>query len=674
MLEVFDFRFIVAGLSLGSLYGLSGIGLVVLYRESGVLNLSYGAIGAVVAFTSWDLLDRGVPEPLVWLIAIALGVVISVAYGLIIAPRLAFRNGVERMIGTLGLALVLLGLISWYWASSVRRNLSLATDGWAVEIFDVRVSVTRMAAAVLALGLTAGISLWLNRSSLGLHMRAVANDRQLSSLLGVNVVSVEVKAWAMTGAIAGLAGLLLGSLTQLDPGILTFLVIPSAAAAVVGRLESLWLTLLGGVLIGLTESMATPISAVTRYRSSAPFIIAIVAILFMQRGRIVQLYRDRSELSASTIPAPLSGWRGVSPMQVALLAGALLIYTLVLPNLLASFWLGVFISSSIFAIAAVGLAVPYGSLGLVSLAQVGLIAIGGWVTLRVGIDSGVPFELAVLLGGIAAALFGVVVGLPALRMRGLYLALVTLMLAGAVQVILTAGGFPDGGPGFWGRVSGSQSATLFARPSYATGDLAYFRLVTFVLALAIVLSAVHARTRPGRAWQLIRTSDAAAMSAGINVTFFKIWAFALAGFLAGISGGLLAGTVGQLRIQTFPARESILLFALVVIGGPRLIGGALLAGLLYRAVPARLTQWDLSADLALVLFGLALFHALITAPDGIAGQLRQLYQAVFRRGQPAAVTPALASASAAPVSNDADAQGTVTLDLTRAHETSGESA
>lgn len=624
MLDVFDFRFIVAGVSLGSLYGLSGVGLVVLFKETGVLNLAYGAIGALTAFLAWDLLDRGVPEAVVWPVAVVVGAAVSVIYGLVIAPRLAYRNTVERMIGTLGLALVVLGFVSWFWASTTRRTLSLATDGWAVELFDVRVSGTRMAAAGLAVSATVAISWWLRASRVGLHMRAIANDRDLSALLGINVLRIEVGAWAMTGALCGLTGLLLGSLTQLDPAILTFLVIPSAAAALFGRLQSLWLTLAGGVVIGLAESMATPVSALTRYRSAAPFVVAIIAISVMQRKRVVQIYHDLSERSRSTVPAPLSGWRGVSWWQVAAGLAALGMYAIAVPELLSTFWLSVFISSTIFMIAAAGLAVPYGSLGLVSLAQVALVAIGGWISLRIGFATSLPFEIVVLIGGIGATLFGVVIGLPALRMRGLYLALITLMLAGAVQVLLTAGGFPDGGGGFWGRVTTSESPRRLARPSYAASDVAYFRLVVAVLALALIVSAVHLRTRPGRAWALIRTSDAAAMSAGVNTTLYKMWAFGLAGFLAGVSGGLLAGVVGQLRIQTFPAAESIVLFALVVIAGPRLLAGAVIAGLLYRAVPARLTQWDLNADLALVVFGLALFHALITAPDGIAGQLRSL--------------------------------------------------
>lgn len=621
-MDFFDFRFIVAGLSLGSLYGLSGTGLVVLYRESGVLNLAYGAIGALTAFVSWQLLDTGVPEPLVWLIAAVLGAIVSVAYGLVIAPKLSFRSTVERMIGTLGLALILLGGISWYWESSVRRNLSVATDGWSIELFDVRVSATRMLAAALALGVTAAVSWWLKSSTVGLHMRSVANDRELSALLGIRVLSVETKAWAMSGALAGITGLLLGALTQLEPTILTFAVIPIAASAIVGRLQSLWMTLFGGLVIGLVESMLTPVAALTRYRSAAPFVVAIIAILLMQRRRNVQIYEERSEQARSSVPAPLSGWSGLSQVQVGMTVASLLVIAILVPLWFSSFWLSVFISSAIFVIAAIGLAVPYGSLGLVSLAQLALVGIGGWTTLRVGFATELPFELLILIGGVVAAVVGVIIGLPALRMRGIYLALVTLMLAGAVQVFLTARSFPNGGSGFWGIAESGDDTLLLQRPGYASSDAGYFRLVIAVVALALVLSAFHTRSRPGRAWALIRTSDAAAMSAGINVTKYKIWAFGLAGFLAGVSGGLLAGVVGQLRVQTFPAAQSILLFALVVVGGPRLLAGAAIAGLLYRAVPSRLTQWDLDADLSLVLFGLALFHALITAPDGIGGQMR----------------------------------------------------
>lgn len=641
-----DFRFVVAGLSLGSMYGLSGVGLVVLFRQSGVLNLAYGAIGALAAFISWDLLERGAPEPVVWLLAPLVGVVLSVLYGRLVAPRLAYRTTAEKMVATLGLALIVWGSTSWYWSSTVRRTLRLWTDMWEVELFDVRVSGTRQLAVLLGLAVTVGVTLWLARSRTGLAMRSVANDRDLSAVLGVRVLRMETWAWAASGALAGITGLLLGSLTQLDPTSLTFLVIPAIAAAVVGRLESLGWTLAGGFLIGLAESLATPYESITRYRSAAPFVVATIAILWAWRRRAINIYEERAAAAVAAGPVPKSGWRGVSPAQVATAVLSLVAIAVFVPGVFSSFWLAVFISTAIFTIAAAGLAVPYGSLGMVSLAQVALVAVGGWVALRLNFALHLPFAVLVLAAGVVTAGFGVLVGLPALRMRGIYLALVTLMMAGAVQVILTAQNFPNGGSGFWGRALPGQQPENLQRPAIAQGDAAYFRYILVLVALSFIVISLHTRARPGRAWALIRTSDAAALSAGINITLYKAWAFGLAGFLAGMSGALLAGNLGQLQVQTFAAPESLMLFALVVVSGPRLLAGAAIAGVLYRVVPSRLSEWGIDPDLSLVLFGLALFHALITAPEGIAGQVRNLGRqlaSVIRRS-PTALEPAADSA------------------------------
>lgn len=647
-----DFRFVVAGLSLGSMYGLSGVGLVVLFRQSGVLNLAYGAIGAFVAFVSWDLLERGVPEPVVWLLAPTIGMVLSVAYGRLVAPRLAYRTTTEKMVATLGLALIVWGATSWYWSSTIRRSLRLWTDTWAIEILDVRVSGTRLLAVALGLVITVGVTVWLARSRTGLAMRSIANDRDLSAVLGVRVLRMETWAWATSGALAGITGLLLGSLTQMNPTALTFLVIPAIAAAVVGRLELLGWTLAGGFAIGLTESLATPYEAITRYRSAAPFVVAALVILWAQRRRVINIYEERSAAAVAAGPVPKSGWRGVSLAQVAAGSLVMLAIGILVPGSFSSYWLSVLVAAAIFTIAAAGLAVPYGSLGMVSLAQVALVAVGGWVALRLSFAFDLPFVVLVLAAGLVTAVFGIVVGAPALRMRGIYLALVTLMMAGAVQVILTAQNFPNGGTGFWGRALPGERPQNLSRPDLAQSDAAYFRYVLVFVALSFILVSLHTRSRPGRAWALIRTSDAAALSAGINITLYKTWAFGLAGFLAGVSGALLAGNLGQLQVQTFAAPQSLMLFALVVISGPRMLLGAAIAGLLFRAVPAWLSQRGIDPNLSLVIFGFALLHALITAPHGIAGQLSGLARRIASvvRRPPRSSQPA----DAAPIEGDVE--------------------
>lgn len=317
----------------------------------------------------------------------------------------------------------------------------------------------------------------------------------------------------------------------------------------------------------------------------------------------------------------------MSPKTLAFaLVGVLLI--VVAPAFMNALWLRVMISSVIFTIAATGTAVLYARLGLVSLAQVALVGVGGWVTLRMWHATHLPFEVNVLVAACAAAVVGTVIGLPALRMRGLFLALITLMAAAGFQILVTGTQFPNGGVGVLGI---AVDSIFMPRPAFAHSDAAMLRYVSVVAVLTFLLVELNRRSWPGRAWALIRKSEACAMAAGVNVAFYKAWGFALAGFVAGIAGGLLAGTIGVLDATTFPASESILLFALTVVGGAYSFVGQIIAGILYRAVPAFFNDIGIDGDLAFVIFGVGLLHAIVTAPTGIAGQLADLFHRIARR-------------------------------------------
>lgn len=307
--------------------------------------------------------------------------------------------------------------------------------------------------------------------------------------------------------------------------------------------------------------------------------------------------------------------------------------SVVVPWLANAYWIKTLTSAMALSIAAAGIAVLYGQLGLVSLCQYALLGVGGWVALRLSHGLGWPFELCLLAAGVAASLTGIIAGLPALRLKGLYLALVTLMMAGGYQVLAISLGFPDGGPGWLGRVEGSERL-LMRRPALAESDAAYFVYVLAVLALVLVAIEWHRRSQPGRSWALIRRGEAAAIAAGVPILRYQSWAFALAGFCAGLSGALMAGSIGQLDGRSFTASESVMLFALSVIGGVYHWLGALIAGLLLRAAPALLTDYGVNAYIATLFFGAALLHALATAPSGIAGQL--LGALAWWRGQHAA--------------------------------------
>ncbi|ROZ71290.1 branched-chain amino acid ABC transporter permease [Ramlibacter sp. WS9] len=310
--------------------------------------------------------------------------------------------------------------------------------------------------------------------------------------------------------------------------------------------------------------------------------------------------------------------------------GVLLVIGVALPWLTNAYWTKTLSSAMAMSVAAAGIGLLYGQLGLVSLCQFALLGIGGWVALRISHGWGLPFELCVLAAGAVSALVGMLAGLPALRLKGLYLALVTLMLAGGFQVVITVVGFPDGGSGWLGRVEGSERL-LMTRPAFASSDSAYLRYVLLWLAGVLMLIELHRRTRAGRSWALIRRGEAAAMGAGVNVLFYQTWAFGLAGFCAGVGGALLAGGVGQLDGRAFGASESVMLFALSVVGGVHHWLGAIIAGLLLRAVPSLLTDYNVNGFLAMIFFGAALLHALITAQQGVAGQVLGLIHRVRRR-------------------------------------------
>ncbi|MCB1427988.1 MAG: branched-chain amino acid ABC transporter permease [Nitratireductor sp.] len=305
-----------------------------------------------------------------------------------------------------------------------------------------------------------------------------------------------------------------------------------------------------------------------------------------------------------------SGWAGLFLFAIALIA---------LPSLASGQWVKIFISTGCFIVAASGVAFMYSRLGMVSLGQVALMGVGGWVMLRMNHAFNFPFEINLGVAGGVTLLFGWVLALPALRMRGLYLALITLMAAGGLEVIFSTFRFPNGGEGFWGVMP--SVAAPFRRPLIAQEDEGYLRYVMTVSFLCFLLIEAHRRLAPGRAWAMIRRSEAAALASGVNVLYYKAWAFGLSGFLAGIAGGLLAGGLGLLDAATFRASESIMLFALSVVGGARLWLGVVIAGVLYRVMPALFNNWGIDADLSLVIFGAALLHAIITAPDGLSGQI-----------------------------------------------------
>jgi branched-chain amino acid transport system permease protein len=273
--------FLISGVGTGSVYALSGVGLVVLYRSSGVLNFAFGALGAVAAYVAWTVLDFNGPLLLAWLAGTSTAMLISLAYGRWIAPHLSERDSVIRSIGTLGLALMLMGLTEWLWGESPRR-LALPTDNDALELGDVRLTYTRVMTLTLAVVMMSAVGLLLTKTRMGLKMRALANDRRLAAMLGISTLQVDTTVWLLSGAFAGVCGIFLGNLVRLQATVLTFMVIPAFAAAILGRLHSLPATVAAGVAIGVLEALAILVPELAPFRSATPFVVALLAILFFQ--------------------------------------------------------------------------------------------------------------------------------------------------------------------------------------------------------------------------------------------------------------------------------------------------------------------------------------------------------------------------------------------------------
>ena len=283
-----DFEpFVFTGLATGAVYAVSGVGMVVLFRTTGVLNLAYGAIGALGAFIAWSLMGSAhVPSWAAYLVCIAVSALVTLLYGMVLGPPLARRDPLTKAVATLGLALVLLGAMSWIWSQNASAySMTLVSTNWTFSLGTILVNWTQIIALIFAVLVTAGTGLFLRMTRLGTVMRALANDREISATLGVPVRRVEAAAWLGSGVIAGIAGLILSDIVALDATTLTFLVISSLAATLIGRLRSLWITFTAGIVIGLVDALANPINAIYNYKDMTPFVLAIVALLFLSRRR-----------------------------------------------------------------------------------------------------------------------------------------------------------------------------------------------------------------------------------------------------------------------------------------------------------------------------------------------------------------------------------------------------
>jgi branched-chain amino acid transport system permease protein len=280
--------FLLAGIVIGSLYALSGVGMLVLYRTTGVLNFGYGALGAAAAMLAWQCIESLLQPVLAFVLGVVGAAALSLLFGVIAGPFLARTTQLAKATATLGLALILLGL-QWFLWNDKARTLTLPTDLTGFPVAGAYITLTQLICLAIVLLTVLGTSVFLRYTGTGVAMRALASDRDLTSMLGVGVRRIELLAWTVSGALAGVSGLLLASQTQLEPGFLTFLVIPALSSVVIGRFRSLVGTLVGGVAIGVVQSFASYIPATSSFSDAAPFIVAVLVIVYLQRRKVVSI-------------------------------------------------------------------------------------------------------------------------------------------------------------------------------------------------------------------------------------------------------------------------------------------------------------------------------------------------------------------------------------------------
>jgi branched-chain amino acid transport system permease protein len=301
---------------------------------------------------------------------------------------------------------------------------------------------------------------------------------------------------------------------------------------------------------------------------------------------------------------------------------ALAVVALLIPFLIggtSGYWQYVATTGAVQAVIGLSIGIVYGTAGMLSLCQVSLAAFGAWTVAYISVKGiGVPFPVAILLGAIVAMPIGVFVGVPALRLRGVNLAIVTLGFTVAVATVARVGDVPGGSP-----------TDVVVPPSWLSTPYSFFMLAWISFVILALLATLLRRSRVGLGWQSIKRNERATAALGVSVTRTKLSAFAAAGFVAGAGGGLLAGTLGVVDPANFSPLTAITFFALAVMLGTGHWEGALALGVFNAGSAALFREIGVSPDIAAMLFGIGAVQVLSMGGDGFSGDLRRVLRRRF---------------------------------------------
>jgi branched-subunit amino acid ABC-type transport system permease component len=580
---------VLRGISFGSVYALLAVGLVVTYRTTGVFNLAFGPQAFFAAAVYYDThVTHGWP---IWLAAIWTIGIVSPLLGILL-DRFLFRflrtaSETAKLVTVLGL-FVAVPAIVWLWFGQ-----DLRTDGTGIipngsttyEVFkDVFISRDDMAIMACAIGVLVALVLVFRYTAFGLRMRAVVESPRLTELAGVDADRVSMGSWALSSAIAGLAGVLLVPVFagQVDYTYFERLTIAAIAAVVIGQLGSVPLAFFGGLALGVTQQLLDKYLPTNSFfastlRPALPFVVGF-AVLVLSPA-----------LARRTAPAdPLAG---VDPPPPALAADdrpawltkatrgfGVAIFCVVGYWLFFhanDSWIDLSVRAAILGVIFLSITVITGFAGQLSLCQAAFAAIGSAATAQLAIAQGMSVLVAMVIGAFIAAAVGALVALPVLRLGGVFLALATLSFAFFFDAVILQ----------FGWVGGGTAVLETPRPQIGSIDFgnghdrAFLVLTLIVLAIVSMLVIWVRNGTTGRSLDAIRGSEVASASIGINRNRAKIMAFALSAGIAGLGGGLMVtythgGSASTIQAN-FAPEFGLVWIVLVVTLGARTIEGAL---------------------------------------------------------------------------------------------------
>jgi ABC-type branched-subunit amino acid transport system ATPase component/branched-subunit amino acid ABC-type transport system permease component len=646
--------FLVLGLGNGAVFAALALALVVTYRSSGVVNFATGAIALFAAYNYAFLRDGEflVPipglDPTVdiggdpglipsMLISLALSAVLGVVlYALVFRP-LRNASPVAKAVASIGVLLIIQAAIAAQ-AGTAAMSVEAILPREVYDVFDIRIPIDRVyfAGIIVAIGLA--LTLWFRFTRFGLATRAAAESEKGALVIALSPERIALANWAISSVVAGLAGILIAPIVPLVPAAYTLFIVPALAAALVGNLTNIGPAIAAALAIGMLQSELQYLQGIHDWlpQSGLAQLVPLLVILvfLVVRGRPLPSRGAIVQRSLGRAPRP----RGlVFPLVVCTVIGVL---ALVLTE--GGDRAGV-ITSLIFAFIGISWVVVTGYAGQISFVQLGLAGVGAFALNRIAEDMGVPFPIAPLLSALVAMVIGVVVGLPALRIRGLPVAIVTLALAVALEAIWFQNtdwnggidGAPIGPPSLFGIDLGIGSGEGYPRIS--------FGLMVLVLLLLVGTGvAVLRRSTLGASMLAVRANERSAAAAGIDVARTKLVAFAIAAFIAGLGGALLGYSQTLATSDAYTAIGGLVLFAVVYIAGVTSLAGGVVAGVI---APGGLVfvlangWWELGYWYEIIA-GAALIITVIAEPEGIVGRWHHLADRIHdRRSKRGAVAP-----------------------------------